>query len=227
MPAVNSAGKTGMDQTDRPWPPPSPRSPEADLGGRVEAEAEQETERIHVPAPADEAEQWPKEAADHAAAVQQFVQRDLIEAATFAGLAERRVDVGQHDHVDRRDDEQEQRRHRRADDAAHLPEFGEPGLDRRGRERNRGGGRDHHGRMAERKEQTDGHRPLAILHELAGDIVDCGDVVGIDRVTQPERVRDDGAPEQHRMVVEEQERGRPGGAVRGEQDGVDPDDAVP
>jgi hypothetical protein len=38
--------------------------------------------------------------------------------------------------------------------------------------------------MAEGEEETYAHWPLPLLHQLTGHIVDCGDMIGIDRVTQ-------------------------------------------
>ena len=57
-------------------------------------------------------------------------------------------------------------------------------------------------RMAEREEQTDRNRPLALLHQLAHDIVDRGDVIGIDRVPQSEHVGEDRGAEKRRPVGE-------------------------
>ena len=43
-------------------------------------------------------------------------------------------------------------------------------------------------RMAEREEEAHRQRTLALRHELAGGVVDCGEVVGVERVTQTQRV---------------------------------------
>ena len=43
-------------------------------------------------------------------------------------------------------------------------------------------------RMAEREEEADAQRPLAVGHQLAGRVVDGGDVIGIEGVAHPERV---------------------------------------
>ena len=55
-------------------------------------------------------------------------------------------------------------------------------------------------RMAEREEEADRDRPLAVLHQLAGDVVDRRDVVGVDRMPQPERVGEKRRAEQHRVA---------------------------
>jgi len=36
--------------------------------------------------------------------------------------------------------------------------------------------------MAQREEQADPDRPLTLLHELARDVVDRRDMIGVDRV---------------------------------------------
>ena len=48
--------------------------------------------------------------------------------------------------------------------------------------------------MAEREEQADGDRPLALLHEFARGIVDGGDMVGVDRVAQAEGIGEQAEP---------------------------------
>jgi hypothetical protein len=45
--------------------------------------------------------------------------------------------------------------------------------------------------MAQRKEEPDSNWPLALLHQFARDIVDRGDVVGIDRIPQPKAASDE------------------------------------
>src|SRR5262245_20773679 len=81
--------------------------------------------------------------------------------------------------------------------------------------------------MPQREEQAGGHRLLAFLHELAGDVVDGGDVVGVNRVTQAEAVGQQARAEQHGMIVENDERCRPGGRIGGDQEGADGDDLAP
>ena len=76
------------------------------------------------------------------------------------------------------------------------------GRERHARDRER-----HHRRMAEREEQADAERPLALLHQLARDIVDGGDVVGVDGMAQAEAVGEQRRAEQQRLVVEH--RGTP------------------
>jgi hypothetical protein len=40
------------------------------------------------------------------------------------------------------------------------------------------------------KEEPDHDRPLAFLHQLAGDVVDRGDVIRVDRMPQPQTIGD-------------------------------------
>jgi len=42
--------------------------------------------------------------------------------------------------------------------------------------------------MAEREVEAHRHRSAALLHEFAGDVVDGGDVIGIDGVARAETV---------------------------------------
>ena len=95
----------------------------------------------------------------------------------------------------------------------------------RGRGRGDADGRQHHhGRMAEREEQAGRQRALALLHELAGDVVDGRDVVGVDRMAQPEAVGEEAGAEQHRVVVERDQRPGPGRDVGRDQQRIDGDD---
>lgn len=55
--------------------------------------------------------------------------------------------------------------------------------------RDQGGHRDHHAGVAEREPEPDRDRPLAVGHQLAGGVVDRGDVVGVEGVPHTKRVR--------------------------------------
>ncbi len=94
-----------------------------------------------------------------------------------------------------------------ADVAAVVLESSGSSTDRRGRDGESGDEREHDRRVAEREEEPGAERPLAVLQELAGGVVDRRDVVGVERVPQPERVRERAQPGQSRIaarVVEEQ-----------------------
>ena len=56
--------------------------------------------------------------------------------------------------------------------------------------------------MADREPQPDCDRTLAVLHQLAGDVIDRRDMVGIDGMAQPERVGQRCRSEQQRIVAE-------------------------
>ncbi len=72
-------------------------------------------------------------------------------------------------------------------------------------------------RMTEREEQPDRNRPLAFLHQFAHDIVDGGDVIGIDRVPQSEHISEDGGAEKRRPVGQRDHRPSPGSGVESQQ----------
>ena len=84
--------------------------------------------------------------------------------------------------VQRGDRVQEQRRDRGADDAAEVLQprdaMGDGGCGASDRD----GERDHDRRVPEREEESDRDGTLVLLHQLAGRVVDRGDVVRVDRV---------------------------------------------
>ena len=81
--------------------------------------------------------------------------------------------------------------------------------------------------MAEREHQADRDRPLPLLHELAGDVIDGGDVVCIDGVPQPKAVGQKRRPQQDREVVERDKGPKPGEEVRQHKEDVDREDPMP
>ena len=78
--------------------------------------------------------------------------------------------------------------------------------------------------MTEREEEPDRDRTFALLHQLARDVVDRGNMIRINRVAQPETVREERRAQQHRAISEGNERIEPGGNVERDQETVDPDD---
>ena len=80
--------------------------------------------------------------------------------------------------------------------------------------------------MAEREHQPQSHWPLTLLHQLARDVVDRRDVVGVDRVPQAEAVGEERSSQQHGIMPERENRPGPGGDVDGEQQGIDAEDPV-
>ena len=81
--------------------------------------------------------------------------------------------------------------------------------------------------MTEREEEPDGHGPPALLHELAGDVVDGGDMVGVDGVAEAEAPGEQPGAEQQRLGVEDDERKGPSRDIEGGEGNVDRDDARP
>ena len=77
------------------------------------------------------------------------------------------------------------------------------------RERDADRHQDHDGRVSERKEEANADRTLTLLHELAGDVIDRRNMIGVHRVAQAERVGQQGRAKQNRPRVESDERPDP------------------
>ena len=75
--------------------------------------------------------------------------------------------------------------------------------------------------MAEREEQPDADRTLALLHQLARDVVDRGDMIGVDRVAQAERIGEQGRAQQHRLTAQGHQRPEPDKNIAADQGGID------
>jgi hypothetical protein len=60
------------------------------------------------------------------------------------------------------------------------------------------------------------------LHQFARDIIDRCDVIGIDRMPQPEAVRDERRRQQQRMAAEHGKSPGPGQQIDRDEDGVKP-----
>jgi len=194
---------------------------QADLGRGVKAQAEQEAERQHVPAPRHQAEHRAEQPRQQPTRVQHLVEVLLDIDLAAPDAAERAVNRAQHHQVDAGDHEQEQRGNAGRDDAADLPELLEAALHRRRGQRDDPGAQGDHGRVPNREPEADRHRALAILHQLAGHVIDCGDMVGVDRVAQAETVGDQRGAEQDRLLMEQRERPNPGGGVGQDQQRID------
>ena len=89
-----------------------------DFGRGVEAQAEQEADRKHVPAFGDEAEQRSENAGEEATIVEENVEILLDERLAALHRPEGAVDRHEDDDIEDRDGEEEQRRDAGADDAA-------------------------------------------------------------------------------------------------------------
>ncbi len=97
-------------------------------------------------------------------------------------------DADQHGQVEGCDEVQEAARHQGADDPASPLERPLEGLclgDHQGQGGDEG---EHDGGVAEGEEEADSKGPFALLQQIAGGVVDRGDLVGVERVPQPEGV---------------------------------------
>ena len=112
--------------------------------------------------------------------------------------------------------------HRGANQATDVLEGVETVAQRDGRQRNGDGQPDDDGGVAEGKKESDAHGLFSFLHQLAGDIVDGGDVIGIDRMAQAEEIGGRGDQQQRRKVVESDQRPGPRQNVAPDQAGVHP-----
>ena len=77
--------------------------------------------------------------------------------------------------------------------------------------------------MAEREEEADRDRPLPFLHQLAGHVVDGGDMIGVEGVAQAEGVSEHRRAEQDRVVAKRRQSPKPGGDIRADQQDIDAD----
>jgi len=84
--------------------------------------------------------------------------------------------------------------------------------------------RDDYSRMSERKEKSDGDGTFPRLHELARDVIDCGNVVGVHGMPQSEGVGNKSGSEQQRARGERSECERPSDDGRRNEQHVDGDD---
>ena len=82
-------------------------------------------------------------------------------------------------------------------------------VERGGGQRDADAGEDHDGGVAEREEEAGRDGPLVLLHELADDVVDGGDVVGVHRMADAENIGEKRGAQQRRAVREEKPRPSP------------------
>ena len=155
---------------------------QTDLGCGVEAEAEEDAERVHLPAGIDPFPDAPEEEAAHQALVLEGLLEPLLVVGATLHLPEDAEHVEQDDEVEQPDQEQEGAGNGRADVAADVLEAGDLRVDRLGGDREPCREREDDRRVAEREEEADAHRALAVLQELAGRVVDRGDVVRVEGV---------------------------------------------
>ncbi len=77
--------------------------------------------------------------------------------------------------------------------------------------------------MAEREHEPDRDRPFAFLHQLASDIVDGRNVVGVDGVAQAKAVSEERSPHQQRKMAKSESRPKPSGHIESKQNCINPD----
>src|SRR5581483_5418765 len=193
-------------------------------------EAEQEADRVHVPALGDELEE-PAEGLRHEAARDQLVREGVTIVLPAAHVAEDADDLQEDDEVEDADEDEEDARHGRpdrgadaletalgsavTDDALHDGLRGESECER---------DEEDHGRMAEAEEEPDADGPPALLQQLARGVVDRGDVIGVERVAQPERVREPAQAHEGRVCRALRENEAPADRVQQHDDRSEPEE---
>ncbi len=200
---------------------------QADLAGGIETQPEQHAEREHLPARVDAVAEPLEDAAAHQAAVEQPRFEPLLVEIAAAHVAEDPDHVHEHDQVEDADREQERPRHAGADRSTPVLERGNAGPQGRRGDTDAGGEGEHDARVPEREEEPDPERLLAVLAELARRVVDRGDVVGVERVPQAERVSERAEPDEggaRARVVDEQ---APAGEVEGGDRAAEEREATP
>ena len=134
-----------------------------------------------------------------------FVERGLVEVAA-AHPRKDLQDADQRREVDQADQDQEGARDGSAPHAGGLLQRGavvaELGGQRADAERHQRHHDEDDRAVAEAEPEADAERPLAFAHQLAGRVVDGGDVVGIEGVPHPERVCRDAQPDPHELPAD-------------------------
>ena len=75
--------------------------------------------------------------------------------------------------------------------------------------------------MSQREHEADRDRALSFLHQFAGHVVDGGDVVGVDGMTQAEAVGEESGSQQDRVMVKSDGGPEPCSDVESEEDRID------
>ena len=150
----------------------------------------------------------------------QRVEVFLDEVAAAADARESRDHALEDEQVRNADHEQKRSGENRADRATGLVNAVETAADARRRCGNDEGCENDDGRMAEGEEEADRLGLPSRLHHLAHDIVDGGYVVGIESVTEPEGIGQEGRAQQHRASAERHPRPSPGKDVGRDERGV-------
>ena len=190
----------------------------------VEAEPEQKPERISVPTAPDQRKERAQQTCDRAALRKAVIVIFARHPAGLSDSAQYAADLRQHHDIGRRDREQERRGDCGGNHAADLLQGGEVLLRGGGHRRDREDESDDDCCVAEREEKSDGDRAPPFLHQLAGDVVDRRDVVGVEGMPQPEAVGEEGRAKKKRIVMKRRERPQPDGDIGGDEDRIKADD---
>ncbi|MNX92275.1 hypothetical protein D3C86_1244110 [compost metagenome] len=149
------------------------------------------------------------------------------EGAAAPDLAEGAPHRAQDQQVEEGQQEQERGRDARADQPAHVLHLTEVRLQEHGGEGDPDGHQCHHRRMPEREEEAHGDRIATLLHQLARDVVDGRDVVGIHGVAQPQRIGQHRRRHEDRLVAERDPGPQPCHDVGEDQERVERGDLAP
>lgn len=212
---------------------------DGDLRGRVEAEAEDETEGVHLPRAVDGPEELPEDAGEDTAAAAHLAIREIDslgavlvrliaqgpQPATSLERSPQLADETVQDpSVAETEHDEERRADGGADDVPDVREAVEAIPQRTARGRDGDAGDDDDGAVAEREERADGGRATTGSDETPGGEVDGRDVVCIEGVAQAERVGERGGRGETGMGREDEDGDEhPEGEVDGDEEGDDAD----
>ena len=71
-----------------------------------------------------------------------------------------------------------------------------------------------HGRVAQREHEADRNRPLPVLHQFAGYIVDGSYVIGIDGVAQTKAIGEERCSQKYWVMVKRHSRPEPRAKIK-------------
>ncbi len=78
--------------------------------------------------------------------------------------------------------------------------------------------------MPKRKEEADCDRPPSFLHQLARDVVDCSDMIGVEGVAKAETVSERRRPQEKRKLMKGDDRPNPCGNIKSKQQNINSND---
>ena len=155
-------------------------------------------DRVHLPRRVHPAGERPEEPV-HQPALVELLLKLIVVVPPAAHRPEHLDDAGQDNDVQPGDDVKERSRHARADDPGHAVQSGAAvfylvveGADAEVQEDRQ---HEHDAGVPEGEEEAHRQRPLAVIDELAGGVVDGRDVVGVEGMPHAERVGQDAGAE--------------------------------